>query len=151
MQRMEFEEAIEVIVSKDKRYDADAYDFLRGALDFTLKRHRGEAARVGEEDDEEGGERENRHVSGKELLGGFRDHALEEFGPMAITVLEEWGIRSSDDVGEMVFNLIDVGVFGRAETDTREDFRGVLEFEKAFQEPFAQNNGARALDGSGEE
>lgn len=146
MQRMEFEEAIEVIVSKDKRFDADAYEFLRGALDFTLKMHGEREGEVVDASEDHGdADRGNRHVSGQELLEGFRDYALQEFGPMAITVLEEWGVRCSDDVGEMVFNLIDVGVFGRAATDTREDFKSVFDFQSAFREPFVPK-GKKALD-----
>jgi uncharacterized repeat protein (TIGR04138 family) len=124
MQRMDFGEAVEAIVEKDKRYDGDAYAFLRDALDFTLKSH---------EDGERG---ENRHVDGSELLRGFRNYALEEFGPMAITVLDEWGIRHTEDIGEMVFNLIEIGVFGKADTDNRDDFKGIFDFKEAFEEPF---------------
>ena len=56
--------------------------------------------------------------------------------PMAVTVFEEWGIRSTDDVGEMVFNLIDAEVFGKTETDTKEDFAALYDFHEAFVVPF---------------
>jgi uncharacterized repeat protein (TIGR04138 family) len=133
MQRMEFNEAVEAILEKDDRYDSDAYAFLRDALDFTLKS-------VDEEV-----RSENRHVDGEQLLAGFRDYALEEFGPMAITVLDEWGIRRSDDVGEMVFNWIEAGVFGKSEADNRDDFIGVFDFAEVFTAPFMPK-GANAID-----
>ena len=133
MQKMDFEEAVEAVLEKDRRYEMEAYAFLRDALDFALK------------SEEEGVREENRHVDGGHLLNGFRDYALQEFGPMAQTVLDEWGVRSTDDVGEMVFNLIDVGVFGKADTDNREDFKGVYDFDKAFQGPYMPKS-AKAID-----
>ena len=76
------------------------------------------------------------HVSAPELLEGFRLHALQEFGPMAITVLAIWGIQSCEDVGNMVFNLVETGVFGKTEEDTIENFRNGFDFEKEFVVPF---------------
>jgi uncharacterized repeat protein (TIGR04138 family) len=95
VQAVQFEQSVASILRKDARYDAQAYFFLKDALDFTLKR----AA------DSHGGQ--IRHVSGAELLTGFRDFALEQFGPMASTLMHEWGVRNCRDVGEMVFLLID--------------------------------------------
>ena len=97
MQRRGFEEAVELVVEKDPTYDRGAYVFLRESLDFTVKNS---SSRSGSDD---------RHVSGVELLNGFRDFALQEFGPMASTVLSEWGLHQSSDVGAMVFNLVEVG------------------------------------------
>ena len=133
MQKMDFDEAVEAVLGKDKRFQMDAYAFLRDALDFALK------------SEEECARAENRHVDGGHLLDGFRDYALQEFGQMALTVLDEWGVRSTNDVGEMVFNLIEVGVFGKADTDNREDFKGVYDFEEAFRGPFIPK-GAKAID-----
>ena len=124
MQKLDFEEAVDGIVAGDERYSADAYVFLRDALDFALK------------DLSKGNILENRHVSGPQLLDGFRRFALQEFGPMAVTVLDEWGVRCCEDVGEMVFNLIECGVFGKTDDDDRKDFAGVFDFETAFSEPY---------------
>lgn len=123
MQALRFDSAIENILQREKRFEAGAYFLLKEALDFTLKRTR-----------EEGGE--ERHVSGKELILGFRDYALQEFGPMAHTLLREWGVHACSDVGDMVFELIDEGMFGKQDSDTREDFRDHYDFEEAFQLPF---------------
>ncbi len=78
-----------------------------------------------------------RHVSGPELLDGARRYALKEFGPMVITVFDSWGIRSCEDIGNMVFNLIGAGVFGKTDQDSIEDFKNVYDFEEAFVRPFA--------------
>ncbi len=124
MKALQFEQAVESILKREKRYDALAYLFLKEALDFTLKR----AA------DTNGGE--PRHVTGTELCHGFRDLAVQEFGPMAGTLMIEWGLRESSDVGEMVFHLIDEQMFGKQDSDTKEDFAGAYDFDEAFVKPF---------------
>lgn len=124
MQAMQFDQSVGSIWNRDKRYHPHAYFFLKEALDFTLKR-------VSERN---GGH--PRHVSGPELLDGFRDLALNQFGPMASTLMTEWGIRQCADVGEMVFNLIDEQIFGKQESDRKEDFAGNFDLEDALRHPF---------------
>jgi uncharacterized repeat protein (TIGR04138 family) len=124
MQPMQYEQSVFSILKRDKRFDAQAYLFLKEALDFTLKRvAEGNGGRV-------------RHVSGPELLEGFRDLALEQFGPMASTLMIEWGIRKCQDVGDMVFLLIEEQVFGKQDSDSREDFSGSFDLEDALAAPF---------------
>jgi uncharacterized repeat protein (TIGR04138 family) len=124
MQPAQFEHAIDSIVRRDSRFDPQAYLFLKDALDYTLKR----AA--------EGNAGQPRHVSGRELLLGFRDHALQEFGPMAHTLMAEWGLETTRHVGEMVFHLIDEQMFGKQDSDTLEDFEDIFDFDEAFARPF---------------
>ncbi len=124
MEKLNFEEVVERIVAQDPRYRPEAYEFLREALEFTQK----EVAR--EKDERE------RHVTGQQLLDGVRGYALKEYGPMARMVLAEWGIRRGEDIGELVFNLIDHQVLKKTATDTREDFKGGYDFEAAFRDPF---------------
>ncbi|MCF6313305.1 MAG: hypothetical protein L3J39_12720 [Verrucomicrobiales bacterium] len=124
MQKIGFEEAVVRIRREDDRYDSDAYVFLRDALDHSV---RAKQEKMGEE---------YPHVAGRELLFGFRDLALDEFGPMAETVLEVWGVTCSEDVGEMVFQLIEMGAFGQSDDDSRADFKQVFTFDEAFREPF---------------
>jgi uncharacterized repeat protein (TIGR04138 family) len=71
-------------------------------------------------------------VSGQELCQGFKTLALSEFGIMAKTVLESWGIKTTDDIGEIVFNLIDVELLSKTEEDKKEDFHNVFDFEQVF-------------------
>lgn len=73
-----------------------------------------------------------RHVSGEELAWGCRDFAIQQFGPMAKTVLEHWGIRRTDDLGRIVFTLVDVGLLVTQPGDRVEDFAGRYEFADAF-------------------
>ena len=124
MQKIGFTEALDSIVAGDPRYGRDAYVFLRDALDFTTKQQKKiKGATV-------------RHVARPELLEGVRRYALQEFGPMVTTVFSSWGIHCCEDIGHMVFNLIEAGIFGKTEEDSLEDFKNVYDFEVAFVKPF---------------
>ncbi|MBU3912274.1 MAG: hypothetical protein KKD90_06800 [Candidatus Omnitrophica bacterium] len=103
------------VFDKDKRYDPEAYSFVMAALGVTTKK----LGRKG-------------HISGGELLEGIKEYALEEFGPMARLVLEHWGVKKTDDFGEIVFTMIDVGVLGKTEKDTKKDFVDRFDFKDAF-------------------
>jgi len=132
MQKIGFAEALDSILASDPRYQRDAYVFLRDALDFTTKQQKKvKGLSV-------------RHVTGPELLDGARQYALKEFGPMVITVFDNWGIHSCEDIGNMVFNLIDAGIFGKTEADSIEDFKNVYDFGEAFVKPFTPTKPATA-------
>src|SRR5215831_8479295 len=125
MQKIGFAEALDSVVANDPRYQRDGYFFLRDALDFTTKQQKKiKGVSV-------------RHVTGPELLDGVRQYALREFGPMVMTVFDNWGIHSCEDIWHMVFNLIGAGVFGKTEDDSIKDFKDVYNFEEAFVRPFA--------------
>lgn len=123
MQKPAFHETLDQLVSRDPRYSREAYGFLREALEFTQKKRRKSRDTA-------------THVSAAELLDGFREYSLQQFGPMGMTVLEYWGVRSTGDVGRMVFNLIEAGIFGRADDDRIEDFENAFSFDEAFVAPF---------------
>ncbi len=76
---------------------------------------------------------EPRHISGRELAEGVRRLALERFGPMARTVLEHWGIHATEDVGGVVFALVEQGILIKRDEDSPEDFADVFDFEEAFE------------------
>ncbi len=118
-----FDLAVKEVCAKDARYSPDAYQYLREVLDFTVKRIM-EA------------EGQPRHVSGEELMLSFRDYTLQEFGPMSHSLLKEWGLKKTLDVGEMVFNLIDVGEFSKEDGDSLNDFKLIYSFKDAFDAPF---------------
>ncbi|PZR72150.1 MAG: hypothetical protein DLM52_13510, partial [Chthoniobacterales bacterium] len=77
-----------------------------------------------------------KHVAGPELLEGVRQYALKEFGPMALSVFSYWGIKRCEDIGQMVFNLIAAGIFGKTDEDSMDDFKAVYDFNDAFVKPF---------------
>ena len=124
MQEINFDEAVDLIVAKDPRFARDAYAFVREALDFTQKLAVKEA-------------RGNiRHVSGQELLDGIRQFALQQFGPMAVTVFEEWGVKDCRSFGEIVFNMVEIGLLAKTDKDSRGDFQSGYDFTDAFRKPF---------------
>jgi uncharacterized repeat protein (TIGR04138 family) len=124
MQEINFDEKVEMILAKDARYSRDAYLFVRESLDHTQKlvskENRGTA----------------RHITGQELLEGIRQFALSQFGPMAVTVLEEWGVCNSRDFGEIVFNMVEIELLAKTENDNRNDFNNGYNFIDAFRKPF---------------
>src|SRR5207247_10882122 len=115
------------VVRRDPRYAYEAYEFVFAALNHTQKK-------LGREPPAEtAGEAEpQHHVSGKELLEGVRDLALEEFGLMARTVFHMWGIDRTDDFGDIVFNLVEAGLMNKTDEDTRKDFHEVYDLDQAL-------------------
>ena len=127
MEALDFDKAIEEVVQRDSRYHREAYVFVRDALDYTQKN----IVRTGKEG--------LRHVSGQELLEGIRAYALHVYGPMAMLVLNEWGLQRCEDFGNIVFNLIESGLFAKTDKDNPEHFKGGYLFEEAFKKPFLPN------------
>ena len=118
---MNFEKTVEDIYSKDSRYKPDAYEFVAAALHFSQKKLKRQG-----------------HILGRELLEGLKEFAIEQFGPMAKAVLNHWGIHRTEDVGNIVFNLIEKKFFFRTETDSLDDFKNVYDFESAFSGIFRE-------------
>jgi uncharacterized repeat protein (TIGR04138 family) len=124
MQPLNFEDVLNRIVEKDPRYHRDAYLFLRDALEFTQKVI--SKANKGQ----------SRHITGQELLSGIREYALVTYGPMSATVFEEWGIRSCEDFGNMVFLMVENNLLRKQDQDSPEDFKKGYSFNEAFKDPF---------------
>lgn len=124
MHKEHFKEAIIRVISRDKRFEPEAFLFLKEALDYTVQE-------ASDDSDEN-----SKHVTAEQLLYGFRDLALKEFGPMAATLFSEWGIHRCADIGDMVFLLIHEGAFGKQDNDREEDFVEIYTFENAFVAPF---------------
>jgi len=124
MQEVNFDEALDKILAQDDRFARDAYLFIREALDFTQKV-------IGKEN-----HGKVRHVTGTELLDGLRRYALDQYGPMTVTVFEEWGVHRAKDFGDIVFNMVEIGLLAKTEKDSREDFQNGYDFSDAFRKPF---------------
>lgn len=108
---------VSAILKKDARYDSRAYDFVLRVIAEATESAKG-------------------HVTGQELLGFFRDLALDAYGPLAYTVLTDWGMTCCEDVGEIVFNLYDAKMIGKTESDSKADFIGGFDFKEEFLGPF---------------
>ena len=109
------------ILERDPRYARGAYEFVRSAVHY--------ASHVVYE--------RGAHVTGRELLEGIREYALDTFGYLARTVFYEWGITSTENIGEIVFNLVNANLLMKNESDTMADFRDGYDFEDAFDRGFA--------------
>lgn len=117
--RPEFESTIEFICQTDQRYKKDAYAFMMEALTFTQRKYN-----------------RPRHVSAQQLLEGIKSLSLRQFGPLALTVFEHWGIKSTEDFGNIVFNLVDSRILGRSEEDDIAHFRNGYDFEEVFSKGY---------------
>jgi uncharacterized repeat protein (TIGR04138 family) len=122
------EDRIQGIRRRDRRFSKHAYYFVLDALDFTMSRL-GRDAMTGEE----------RHIGGRELLRGIEEFAADQFGPMAAVVFERWGVSSTEDFGEIVFNLIDAELLSRRPTDSRLDFADGFDFASTFTRKYREN------------
>ena len=128
------------LLQEDRRYTFEAYVFIFEALHYAQNILEMGAESPSEPPHETAAESEEqppeRHVSGQELCEAIRRYALEQYGYMAKTVLNRWGIRNTSDFGEIVFNLIRVGQMRKTPADTRVDFDNVYDFDTAFQQGF---------------
>ncbi len=113
------EEVMDRLRERHPRFHETAYLFVLSALHHVIEQLS-----------------EPRHISGRELAEGIRDLALDRFGPMARTVLEYWGVRSTRDLGDMVFALVECGVLIKQDDDSPEDFEDVFDFEEAFERDY---------------
>ena len=113
------DEILDRIREVDGQYHERAYLFVLAALEYSQQQRpvRG-------------------HVTGPELAWAFRDFALEQFGLTARTVLNHWGLWSTEDIGRIVFTLIAVGLFMKEESDQISDFDNVYGFAVAFDRDY---------------
>jgi uncharacterized repeat protein (TIGR04138 family) len=115
MEKIDFLEKIENIIAQDRRYKLEAYNFVLQALNYTVKKFN-----------------KPRHLTGRELLAGIKEYAPEQFGPMVCSVFDYWGVNSTEDFGNIVFNLVDVKLLSKTEEDSINDFRDGYDFKQAF-------------------
>jgi uncharacterized repeat protein (TIGR04138 family) len=101
---------------RDPRFHPKAYLFVLSALHHVM-----------------GGMSKPRHITGWELAVGVRDLALREFGLLARMVLGHWGVHATDDVGEIVFALVEAGILVKQDEDRIRDFHALFDFEDVFE------------------
>ncbi|MFP6586017.1 MAG: Minf_1886 family protein [Pirellulaceae bacterium] len=129
------------LMEQDRRYKPEAYEFIRMALAFAHDVM--ECGSMSQEDlaeitkDTSGDDiPEEAHLTGQELCEAIRRLALLQFGFMTKTVLNSWGIHETLDFGELVYNMIEVGLMKKSATDSKSDFADVYDFKAAFVEGF---------------
>jgi uncharacterized repeat protein (TIGR04138 family) len=119
-----FRQAVQEARQKDRRYAEDAYYFINQGVLFSAElMTRPEFGH-------------KRHLSGPELCNGIRDFALSEFGPMAFPVLSRWGVRTTLDIGHVIFNLIDAKVLIASAEDRLGDFDEVFDLRESLEQPY---------------
>lgn len=104
---------------REPRFHENAYLFVLSALEYCQARLT-----------------ERRHITGRELAAACRDLALDRYGVMARLVLEQWGVRATSDIGDMVFALVDLGLLISQPNDSRDDFADVFDFDQAFEREY---------------
>src|SRR3989338_1860739 len=108
-------EKIQALIQRNPKYKFEAYSFILAALHYTMM-----------------GIKPPRHISCREFCEGIRRYAVDQFGPMARTVLEYWGIRETLDFGHIVFALVEIGLMRKTEEDSLDDFKDSYPFNTAF-------------------
>lgn len=110
------------------RYKPGAFSLVQEGLRHTVER-------LAQEEDRSPGE--SRHVTGQELCLGLRDYAIGEFGLLARAVLENLGVRRTEDFGRIVFILVEAGLMRKTDEDSIDDFTCVYDFDEAFGSPLS--------------
>lgn len=100
---------------RDGRYSVESFLFVISGLEYTL-----------------GKLPQRRHLSGQELSRGIAEYAREQYGYLAKTVLNNWGVHATLDFGEIVYLLIHEELMNKTDEDNMDDFRNVFEFKDEF-------------------
>lgn len=121
------------LLRTDPRYRLEAYQFVRDGLTYAQ-----EILKIGSDEplEDEAEDEPERHLTGQQLCEAIRQYALEQYGLMAQVVLKNWGITSTGDLGNIVYNLIEVQLMKKSKRDRREDFDNVYSFDEAFRQEF---------------
>ena len=115
----EFFSIVSDIWNKDNRYHPEAYEFVMEALSYSQKKFK-----------------QSKHVAGPQLLEGIKTLMFHKFGPMALTVLNYWGIKTTDDFGNIVFNLVEYKILSKDTQDHYESFKNAYDFEEVFNKDY---------------
>lgn len=109
------DEILDQLQERNPRFHARSYEFVLRALHSVIRSLD-----------------EPRHITGRELTDGVRELALGQYGPLARTVLEHWGIHETEDVGRVVFAMVEQGILVKEDEDHQEDFTDLFDFEEVF-------------------
>lgn len=117
-----FEDAVKELTLRYPQFAPDAYDFLRAGLDHASEHY--------------GKKEKATHLTAEQLYAGACSYALSEYGPLAYKVLSFWGIQTNVDFGKVVYNLIEVGVFGKQKGDKQEEFEHLTPLQAVLDAPY---------------
>lgn len=125
------QQAMRNLLNDDRRFKIEAYQFIREALQYAHEHMSGELDSPADDEIAPG-----KHVTGQQLCEACRRYALDQYGYLARMVLETWGVRSTGDFGDLVYNLIRIEQMRKSDSDDRADFDGVYDFADAFEPKF---------------
>ncbi len=125
MTNQDIDSKFRALARNERRFRPGAYHFILDSLDY-VSQYLGKNRKSGL----------SRHVSVEEFLEGIREYALDEYGPLARVVLEYLGIYSTEDIGDLVFQLVELGYLNRQDTEQKEDFSNGFDFKEVFEENF---------------
>lgn len=120
-----FDLSIDRILKKNTLFQREAYYFLNNALGKALAPK-----------NEKQKNKPQEHIRANTLVYALKDLALEEYGPLAKLVLENWGIKNTSDIGTIVYLLIEEGIWSKTEEDKQSDFDGIMDFNESLLAPF---------------
>lgn len=124
--------ALSELARRDRRYPVEAYRFVRDALSYAADILEMGSQRI-TDTDPDATPRVEHHLTGQELCEAIRIFSLNQFGLMARAVLKNWRIESTADFGEIVYNMIGIGLMKKSQGDDRRHFHNVYDFNSAFQ------------------
>ncbi len=133
------------LLQSDPRYKFEAYQFVREALAYAHEhlqvtepppRARKKAAPSSDEQSPPAPVSAGQHITGQQLCEACRQYGVQQYGYLAGMVLGSWGVHSTSDFGEIVYNLIRIEQMRKSDSDRREDFDEVYSFDTAFEPHF---------------
>lgn len=132
---MSYEDTVLIpLLERDRRYPMEAYRFMHDALKFAQ-----DELNMGEDEDAPSSIIQppiERHLTGQELCEAIRHYALQQYGFMAKTVLNRLGMHQTQDFGNVVYNLISIGLMKKGPRDRRDHFDNVYDFEIVFRQEY---------------
>jgi uncharacterized repeat protein (TIGR04138 family) len=118
------------IARLDGRYSLRAFELVQEGLGRTVKKH------YGDETENQG----PHHVTGKQLCLALAELAAERWGRMAKVVLNQLGVKSTGDFGNIVYLMVEhKWMYARPE-DSVDEFNDVYNFEEVFEKNYQFSN-----------
>jgi uncharacterized repeat protein (TIGR04138 family) len=126
-------ESLARLLARDPRFSIHAYRFVMSALSTATIKHHGIVptnSSAGELPDRQD------HVTGQQLAYAVAGLAAQEFGFLGYRVLSSWGIRTTGDIGDIVYHMIDENHMQKSPTDSRSDFDDVFDLRQAIEDEY---------------
>lgn len=127
------------LLANDPRFSIEAYLFIFEAIEHTKSlRRSGIQSQLSAKLDSlppkaKPKASRKEHVTGRELCLGIRDLLWRQYGMMSLAIVRSWGLRTSADIGAIVFHMVDSGDLDATKADSPADFQDVLTFDDTLR------------------